>query len=115
MRATPQKDVHLLVSSGKKYKSVWSSEVQYICLNKGCTVLCRYDGKRFVTSKNMKELMDVLPSEQFIMISRSVAINLYYVDTVENGSVNVVEMMDGEEFQISRRKRTSFYANMVKV
>lgn|GEM_PF-4397755 len=105
----------LLVSSGKKLYAVWSDQIMYLTSDSGYSVLQCGDGRRFVSSKGLLDLAEQLPDGMFVPVNRSVVVNLRYINCVENGTINVVTMNNGEEFQISRRRKSDFYNHMVRI
>ena len=60
------------------------------------------DGSQIILSKSLKTLMDEL-DDGFVLINRSVIVNLYYLTKIEDIYVN---MADGNRLEISRRKRS---------
>jgi len=115
MKITSNNSTQLLVHSGKRYHVVWSHEIQYITLQNGCAVICRCDGKKLVTAKSLGDLLELLPQHAFLILNRSVAVNARYIKTIENGNVNIVEMKNGEEFKIARRRKKELFDNLIKV
>jgi len=87
----------------------------YLTSDSGYAVIMCADGRRYVSSKGLLELTEQLPMNMFIPVNRSVVINKRFINCVENGTVNIVTMQNGEEFQIARRRKSEFYNHMIRV
>lgn len=81
MNSAASRDIQLLVSSGKTFKTIWSYDIQYLEVNDGGVIICCREDNRYFTSKSLKDLIDVLSPEFFVVVSRSVAVNLTYIDS----------------------------------
>ena len=64
------------------------------------------DGSRYLVSKTLKTIFDILGSSDFVRIHQAHVVNLNFVDKYYNSKINTVRMINGEELAVSRRKKT---------
>ncbi|GAA4447641.1 hypothetical protein GCM10023189_04270 [Nibrella saemangeumensis] len=62
------------------------------------------DGKRYLVSKTLKELEQVLDERMFVRIHKSYTINLAYVQSGLFNRDRILQLADGREVPISRRR-----------
>jgi DNA-binding LytR/AlgR family response regulator len=91
-----------LVKQEGKLKKIEYSSIMYAEKYKNNVLLYLNDGSQIILSKSLKTLMDEL-DDGFVLINRSVIVNLYYLTKIEDIYVN---MADGNRLEISRRKRS---------
>ncbi|GAA4402552.1 hypothetical protein GCM10023187_17750 [Nibrella viscosa] len=68
------------------------------------TFLFTRDGKRYLVSKTLKELEQVLDETMFVRIHKSYTINLAYVRGGLFNRDRILQLADGREVPISRRR-----------
>lgn len=105
----------LLVSSGTKYVQIQIEDIVYITTSNGNAVLQHRDGRQFITSKGLQETTAILPTDHFMIISRSVAINVYEIDFVDTEHPITILLKDGTEFKLSRRRQKEFFSRIQKI
>lgn len=72
------------------------------------------NSKKFTIAKNLKEISEKLPSNIFLRIHRSHIINIEHVEEFINGSSQTVKLKNGEEFQLSKSKKSDFLEKFIK-
>lgn len=65
-------------------------------------------GKKIVVSKTLKEYDEMLTPFSFFRIHKSHLINLAYLNRYKKGEGGYVEMEDGTELEVSRRRKDEF-------
>lgn len=65
-------------------------------------------GKKFIVSKTLKEYDEMLTPFNFFRIHKSHLINLAYLARYKKGEGGYVEMEDGTELEVSRRRKEEF-------
>lgn len=72
-------------------------------------------GGVYVTARTLKDFEDFLShSKKFFRINKSVIINLNYVSEYSKGEPCIIYLSNGEEYEISRRKKTELMERMRK-
>lgn len=66
------------------------------------------DGNKFMSSKKLKAIEGLLNSENFFRIHHGHLINLMHLLSYENGDKQVVNMTNGDQLELSKRKKTAF-------
>lgn len=65
------------------------------------------NGQKYYSSKDLKLFEDMLEKiGDFIRINKSVIINANYIKSYSKGEICIIGMADGNEFEVSRRKKT---------
>jgi len=67
------------------------------------------DGRKIITSKNLKEYEDVLQYPLFLRCHRSHIINLNYLDRFDKSNGGTIVMKDGSEIPLSRSSKDRFF------
>jgi len=81
----------------------------------GYAVIHTADSRRIISSRNLKEITEVLPEAVFIRVNHGTIINRHHIVHVLNRNANIITMSDNEEIQISARKKKSFYDAFVRL
>jgi len=68
------------------------------------TYLCTRDRKRYIVSKTLKEFEKMLDGSLFVRIHKSHMVNLAYVQQGPFNNDRQVQLTDGREVAISRRR-----------
>lgn len=63
------------------------------------------NGKTFTISKSLKEYDNLLPNKDFFRCHQSHLVNMEYLDRYDTRNGDMLQMIDGSEVPISRRKR----------
>lgn len=65
------------------------------------------NGLKYYSSKDLKLFENMLEKiGDFIRINKSVIINAHYIKSYSKGEICIIGMADGNEFEVSRRKKT---------
>lgn len=71
--------------------------------------------KKMIVTKSLKEFEDLLVDYDFIRVHNSHLINLNHTVKYTKGEGGVVEMSDGSEVDVSRRKKEEFLQRLAKL
>lgn len=82
-----------------------TGELMYCLAEGNYSTLYFNDGKRYMISKTLKTIQDLLEPELFVRIHQAHVVNLNYVVKYQNSKINTVRMTNGEELAVSRRKK----------
>lgn len=102
--------IPLAVKEGIVYITV--SEIIRVESDGGYSTFFTADQKFYVTSRNLKEYEDMLPTKEFFRIHKSHLINMKRVKKFLRVDGYHVEMEDGSTVEISRRKKDEFLQMM---
>jgi two-component system LytT family response regulator len=72
-------------------------------------------GKKYLSSKNLGEYEEILPALGFFRIHRSHMVNVKKVKKFIRGDGNFIEMEDGSQVEIARRKKDEFLQFMNEI
>jgi two-component system LytT family response regulator len=70
------------------------------------------DGKRYVLSKGLKEYEELLPEKEFFRVHKSHLINIHKIRKYVRNDGNFLEMEDGCQIEVARRKKDEFLEAM---
>ena len=76
----------------------------------GYTHFFLFNDEKLITSRNMKEYEEILPSSIFFRIHNSHIINLNFVKKYHRGRGGFIEMMDGAMLELAIRRKEEFLA-----
>jgi len=93
---------------GKEIKFLAQNEVMYCISDSNYSGITATDGRKVLTSKTLKELEKIFDPYLFIRIHHSCIINIQHISSFSNENENIVEMNDGKQLQVSRRRKKSF-------
>lgn len=84
------------------------SEIVTIQSEEGCTAFFTINNDKFYTTKQIGSYEFVLneSNPRFIQINRGIFINLDFIVSYTKSEPCIVKMQNGEEYQISRRRKT---------
>ncbi len=94
----------LFIKSGSRIQQVDTGEVLYM-EKKGHYVVFHTPGKELLSRMNMNDLMNTLPSENFVRIHRSYVVAIDKIDTIEKCMV----VIKGERIPIGESYRDDFF------
>lgn len=69
-------------------------------------------GKRYVISKGLKEYEELLPEKEFFRVHKSHLVNIHKIRNYLRSDGNFLEMEDGRQIDIARRKKDEFLVAM---
>lgn len=107
-------DKKITVHSGEKVKIIKSSEVQIIQGDGRYCHLTLQSGETLTTPKNLKEFEDYFGEKSsFIRISKSHMINASFVENYHKGNPFIIQMTNGETFEVARRKKSEVLTKLI--
>ena len=62
--------------------------------------------KKIVVSKTLKDFEAVLTTPQFLRVNRGTIVNLSYISKYRKGDGGVLDLVNGEEVEVSSSKKT---------
>lgn len=65
-------------------------------------------GKRYVISKGLKDYEELLPEKEFFRVHKSHLINIHKIRKYVHSDGNFLEMEDGCQIEVARRKKDDF-------
>lgn len=101
-------NLKIAISSSNELSFIPISSILYCCAEKSYTYFYLNDGKKIVSTKNLKFYEDLLSSHNFMRIHNSNLINLKHVEKYNKGEGGSVIMSNGYELDVSKRKKTEF-------
>lgn len=69
-------------------------------------------GKRYVVSKGLKDYEELLPEREFFRVHKSHLINIHQIKNYVHTDGNFLEMEDGCQIEVARRKKDDFLQMM---
>jgi two-component system LytT family response regulator len=93
---------------GKKIKFLEQNEVMYCVSDSNYCGITATDGRKVLTSKTLKELEKIFDLNTFIRVHHSCIINIQHVASFSNENENALEMNDGKQLHVSRRRKKQF-------
>lgn len=103
----PHTNKKLLIHVNNKAVIINMNEVAYVMADTNYSSIHLKDKQEYHVAKTLKDIeayVEELPS--FIRINRSIIINTTYVHHYQKGDTYKVFLVNGEEFEISRRRRS---------
>lgn len=109
--AHQETDKTITIHVKDKVEYIRTSEITSLQAQDNYTQIFTSDGKNFLASKTLGDFEELLKDNpSFIRIHRSVIVNVNYVLTYSKKIPYIIEMNDGNSFEISRRKRVEVIA-----
>ena len=105
MPNNPNNTVAVALSTG--YRFIATEDILYCEAEGNYTHLYLDDGQRLSTAKSIKQILNLLPSEEFVRIHHSYAVNLDHVLRLLVEPEPIVELRNGSRINVSRRKKRS--------
>ena len=102
--AKPKTNGMLFIKSGPKIHQVDTGQMLYM-EKKGHYVVFHTPGRELLSRMNMNDLMDTLPSDNFIRIHRSFVVAVDKIDTIEKHMV----VIKGKKIPIGESYRDDFF------
>lgn len=103
--AQEQPNEPLFIKSGSQLVKVWPNDIMYI--EAAGNYMCFYTRERKMMSLlTMKDVLEILPSEEFVRIHKSYIISLKHIDAIERHDV----VVGGKQIPIGITYREQFLA-----
>ncbi|MNJ86414.1 Transcriptional regulatory protein YehT [compost metagenome] len=101
----------IAVHAGENVKLIDRKKIMYIQAEGSYCNILTTDNERFVISWYLKEVEEYFSnSSVMIRISKSLMINSVQISSYSKGEPCIIEMVNGETFEVSRRKKVEILA-----
>jgi two-component system LytT family response regulator len=95
------------VHSGNRVILLPLSEIVSAVANEGTTLFNTVNGQKYSSSKQISDFDFIFESYRpLVRISRGAYINTNFIESYSKGTICMVFMSDGSDFEVSRRKKT---------
>lgn len=89
------------------------NEITSIESNAGICEIQLTNNRHYYSSKELKLFEDLLKKTgNFLRINRNCVLNLAFIRSYQKGEICLLEMLDGREFEVSRRKKTEILTRL---
>lgn len=103
-----QKLTTLAVPIAEGFEVVQVSDIVRLEGEEGYTLLVLAPNRHLITTRRLKEWEAILEDQDFFRIHRSHLINFHHLKRYHRANGGYVEMADGAELDVSRRRRDAF-------
>jgi len=115
--STLEPDTHhvkkIALHHNEKVVFVDISEIVSIQSQSGICEIKLMDRKHYYSTRDLKLFEDLLKKNgNFLRISKNCVLNLDFIKAYQKGEVCILEMSDGSEFEVSRRKKTEIISRL---
>jgi two-component system LytT family response regulator len=107
-----QQDMKLCISSQKGFQVVELKNILYCEANNSYTNFHLQQKQMICSSKVIQEFEELLSDAGFVRIHKSYLVNLLHVKEYLRGEGGTVILSNGEQIEVSRRKKEFFLQNM---
>jgi two-component system, LytTR family, response regulator len=91
-----------------RVKLIKLSQLLYFEANGNYTSLHTIENEKLLTARTLKDFEEFLKNcASFIRINKQVIVNLDYITEYSKGEPCLIYLMNGKEFEISRRRKTT--------
>lgn len=80
-----------------------TSNIEYCYADQSYSVIVTYANKKIIVSKSLKQLQDMLPSNQFHRTHKSYLVNIFYIKKFIRASENYLLLKSGVKIPVSVR------------
>lgn len=109
------KDRKIAVHAGESVKLINSSNILYIESDEGCCNLMTLNNEKYSTAKYLKDFEDYFgETSDFIRIHKSCLINVNHIKGYNKGEPFIIEMVNGQTFEVARRKKPEVLEKLKK-
>lgn len=105
-------DFKIAISTTSELVFIPISEIVYCRAEKGYTYFYLTDNKREISTRNLKYYEELLEQYGFLRIHNSSLINLKEVKKYHKGEGGYVLMSNGDELDVSKRRKNAFLESM---
>ncbi len=98
-------DQHISVTDGNAQQLVKINDIMYCTADGSYTWMHLASGKKYLSSRSMKEFEEMLPNHIFCRIHHGHIINVQYAEKLLRGRGGSVIMKDGTELEIAVRRK----------
>lgn len=104
----PSQNSIMVIREKRVTRFITLSSIVYISSRSYLSVLHTTSGEEIIVSKILKVFEHSLDGLGFIRISRSIMVNLFYVDRYEAGKLSMLVMNNGMLFSVTRKYSMCF-------
>ncbi|MBL0340774.1 MAG: response regulator transcription factor [Bacteroidetes bacterium] len=114
MRSNNPSQFQIALPSTDGMSIVRVSEILYLKSDRQYTIFCLTSGEKILTSKNLGEYEELLLEHNFFRAHHSSLINLNEVKKYSRGEGGYALMSNGDQIDISKRKKEAFLKQFLK-
>lgn len=107
-------DRKIMISTEHDMRFVRTKDIKYVKADGSYSIIYLSSNQKIVISKLLKEIEKQLHSEEFYRVSKSYIINLNHIARIKHIDGGLIEMIDGVDILIPRRKRNEFTLQIMK-
>ena len=93
------------VKSHLNDKFIYLDQIVRCMASNNYTFIFLANQEKFLISKSLKDVENILPATMFCRIHNSHLVNLKYIRKLIKGDINLLVMNDNTELEVSRRKK----------
>jgi len=101
-------DIRIQLSAIREQHLVKCSEIICCVADGSYTYVYMTDGRKFYSSRNLKQFVEELPASIFYRIHNGHLVNMNHVEKIIKGHGGSVVMSDGKELEIAVRRKEDF-------
>ncbi len=109
---TKEEDRRIAITDKQEIRFVNVSDIVRCQSDNNYTKIYLLNGERYVVSKTLKEYENLLPQSKFFRVHQSHLVNMDHVSKFLREEGGYVVMRNGDQLEISRRKKEDFFKKM---
>ncbi|MBK9729201.1 MAG: response regulator transcription factor [Saprospiraceae bacterium] len=114
MNHTKTEHFQIALPSTEGLNIIRIQDIIYLKSDRQYTIFYLNSGEKIITSKNLGEYEELLLEHNFFRVHHSAIINLNEVKKYMRGEGGVAVMSNGEQIEVSKRKKEAFIKNFSK-
>ena len=95
------------------YKLVKSNSIIYCESDINYTTVYLLDGSKFVLSKTLKKIEELLPNDIFLRVHKSYLINVNHVVHYYKNREQIIELINGKKVPLAIRKKNEILSKII--
>lgn len=113
-KTTESENMKIAISTTNGLEFITVKNIVYCKADKGYTYFHLKNNEKLISTKNLKHFEEILIEHDFLRIHNSNLINLKEINKYNKGEGGSVTMSNGDELDVSKRKKAAFLAAIVK-
>lgn len=105
----------LCLNVGRDIQFIHPAEIILVQSEGSYSHLTLQGGIKITVSKKIKDIESILPEDIFVRVHHSTIINLMFLSKFHNNESSEIELTNGTNVKLSRRKKTQFMSRFVKI
>lgn len=101
----PEQTQQIAIPVKEGYLIVLVREIIRLQANRGYTEIFHISGKSYLTSKNIKEYEDMLPTTLFCRVHAAHLVNVDFIKVYHRGRGGYIELKNGDTIEVSVRRK----------